>query len=320
MSKPAASAASAANTSIFGRFVLDTAFIFGWCRRNPQVLAVTCTGVGCTGLYWRNVRRCEQRMLESQTLISRESQAAVEGAEAKLHTLMREWGAEGERKDLMLTRLHSQNIQQTRSLDRIMTMLQVCRVEVENLPTWPETRSSRNVFTPPVVAVAAPVPAATPTPVLALAPATAPPVVVETVSVPAVVVDAAPAQESMMVSVVAASASSSSSPSNINIAESATSTSSSATIVAAESLSSALTSAAAAPMISSGATSSSNVLATSAPVSITDAPSLATATSEVVVSASAAEAFTVSGAAAAAAEIEAQQAPEPSSDNTKQQN
>ena len=109
-------------------------------RRYPHGAAVALTTTAVTGLYLRSSYATRRLLDATQTSMAKETSATVEACQAKLRAIDEDWNAELKRKDELLQKLHVQNVQQTRSIDRLVSALKVCKI------TPQMGRSERNVY------------------------------------------------------------------------------------------------------------------------------------------------------------------------------
>jgi hypothetical protein len=96
---------------------------------SPVATVVGVTGVVAGFLFWRQHSATQRMLLGTQAAMQAETTRALETTRRTLKDMDAQLSADLKRKDDLLQRLHVQNVEQSRSIDRLVKALKACQVE-----------------------------------------------------------------------------------------------------------------------------------------------------------------------------------------------
>lgn len=97
---------------------------------NPVAAASVGTGAVVSFLFWRQYRASTTILMEAQAAMHAETERSTEASKKTIRDLEAQLAVELKRKDDLLQRLQVQNVEQSRSIDRLLGALRVCDVDV----------------------------------------------------------------------------------------------------------------------------------------------------------------------------------------------
>jgi hypothetical protein len=96
---------------------------------HPLVSGTTATGCVVAFLFWKQYSETYSVLVDTQNTLQQEVDKSLEASRKMLRELDAQLAADLKRKDDLLIRLQLQNVEQKRSIDRLVQALKVCQVE-----------------------------------------------------------------------------------------------------------------------------------------------------------------------------------------------
>ena len=95
---------------------------------NPVASAITGTTVVCSAMLWRQYSSTHAVHIDAQREIREQIEHTSESMRKTTRELDAQITTEVKRKDDLLQRLHLQNVEQSRSIDRLVSSLKACQI------------------------------------------------------------------------------------------------------------------------------------------------------------------------------------------------